>query len=198
MANVGKSLIGERIQIIGNSCSGKSSLALEIARELCIPFVELDALHWLPNWVGLSNENPDLFRSRIRDATDGDRWVVAGSYTSFSQETFWPRLQTLIWLDLPRWRLLLRLCKRSWRRWRSRELLWGSNYERFWPQFKVWNQNDSLAWWIWTQDARRRRRLLSIAEDPQWAHIRVIRLTSVKEVELFRRDLLRSRAPRSV
>lgn len=190
MVHVSKPLIGERIQITGNSCSGKSSLAAQIAEELGLPFVELDALHWRPNWVGLSEEDPELFISKIRDATDGDSWVVAGSYMSFCQETFWPRLDTLVWLDLPRWRLLIRLYMRSWQRWRSKQLLWGSNYERFWSQFKIWNKEDSLVWWIWTQDARKRRRLLSITDDPQWAHIRVIRLTSTKEIELFRRDLL--------
>lgn len=191
MAHQGTSFIGERIQVTGHSCAGKSSLAAQLAEELCIRYVELDALHWLPNWVGLSVENPELFRRRIHAATNGDTWVVAGSYTVFCQEIFWPRLQTLIWLDLPKWQLLLRLCKRSWQRSRSKQLLWGSNYERFWHQFKIWNKEDSLIWWIWTQHERKRREMLVISEDPQWAHIRIIRLTSAKEVATFRRDLAR-------
>lgn len=184
--------IGRRIQVIGNSCSGKSTLAEELASLDDAPFVELDALNWLPNWVGLNDENPDQFRLNIREATSGDAWVVAGSYMSFSQETFWARLQTLIWLDLPRWQLLLRVMRRSWRRARSNELLWGSNYERFWPQLKFWNR-DSLVWWIWTQHARKRHKMLAISQDPQWAHIRVIRLTSTREISAFRHDLAESK-----
>jgi len=181
--------IGQRIQVTGNSCSGKSSLAEKLAQQLCVPFVELDALHWEPNWVALSDVNPELFRARISEATGGDAWVVAGSYTAFSQEVFWPRLDTLIWLDLPRWLLLVRLCKRSWRRSRSKELLWGSNREQFWSQFKIWNRQDSLVWWIWTQHARKRRQMLALGEDPRWAHIRVIRLETAHEVAAFLRNL---------
>jgi len=180
MVHPGTPGIGQRIQVTGNRCAGKSSLAEKLAQQLCVPFVELDALHWEPNWVGLSDVNPQLFRARI--------WVVAGSYTGFSQAVFWPRLETLIWLDLPRWLLLVRLCKRSWRRSRSKELLWGSNREQFWSQFKLWHREDSLVWWIWTQHARKRRQMLAIGQDPRWAHIRVIRLGSVREVSSFLRS----------
>jgi len=71
--------IGHRIHVIGSSCSGKSSLAERLARHLAVSLVELDALNWEPNWVGLHTTDPDAFECRLRAATAGDAWVVAGS-----------------------------------------------------------------------------------------------------------------------
>ena len=89
--------IGRRIHVVGNSCSGKSTLGKQLATALQVPFVELDALNWRPGWVGLNETNPEKFESLIAKATDGDGWVVAGSYMSFSQRVFWPRLETVVW-----------------------------------------------------------------------------------------------------
>src|SRR5688572_585686 len=136
--------IGQRIHVIGNSGSGKSTLGAHLAGLLDIPFVELDALNWEPGWVGLNDANPAELQRRIEDATRGPQWVVAGSYFRFSQTAFWDRLQTVIWLDLPMPQLLLRTLSRSWRRWRSKELLWGTNYESFWRQLMVWKKEESL------------------------------------------------------
>ena len=175
--------LGNRVQITGISCNGKSTLAARLAAVNGYPVIELDALNWLPNWVGLNEADPDRFRARIRDAVAGERWVVAGSYKSYSKELIWPRLDTLIWLDLPRWRLLLRVLHRSWRRWRSKELLWGTNREEFWPQLAVWRREDSLVWWIWNTHAPNRQAMLDVLADPAWKHLRILRLTSAQEVE---------------
>jgi adenylate kinase family enzyme len=177
--------IGRRIHVIGNSCSGKSTLGAQLAIALSIPFVELDALNWEPGWVGLNETNPEELERRIKKATYGDEWVVAGSYTRFSQRVFWPRLETVVWLDLPIHILIWRMLIRSWVRWRSKELLWGTNYEAFWSQLKVWNKEDSLLWWIITQHRRKRRNMLTFTAESRWQHIRFVRLRSSSEIEAF-------------
>ncbi len=182
-----RSPIGRRIHIMGNTSAGKSTLGARLARALDVPFVELDALNWEPGWVALTATNPDEFERRLRAATGGAGWVVAGSYTSFSQRIFWPHLQTVLWLDLPLPQLLWRVLTRSWRRWRTKELLWGTNYERFWPQLMVWRKADSLVWWAITQQRRKRRSMLGYMADPRWAQIRFVRLTSSEEIESFTR-----------
>ncbi len=183
--------LGRRIHVIGNSCAGKSTMGERLAQILDVPFVELDAINWQPNWVGLNASDPDEFERRIRAATSGDGWVAAGSYTSFSQRSFWDRLETVVWLDLPVRQLVLRVIKRSWRRWRTKELLWGTNYERFWPQLMVWRKEESLVWWIVTQHKRKRQAMLGYMSDPRWSHIRFVRLTSTEEVEAYLRDVKR-------
>ena len=176
--------IGRRIQVMGNSGSGKSTLAARLAEALDAPFVELDALNWLPGWVGLNQTDPDRFERRIRKATRGERWVVAGSYEKFSRRTLWPRLDSVVWLDLPLPLLVRRFLRRSWRRSRSGELVWGTNRERFRRHLLVW-RDDSLLGWIITQHARKRRNMLARVSDPRWAHIRFVRLSSPREVEAF-------------
>ena len=177
--------IGRRIHVVGNSCAGKSTLAAQLSAALDVPLVELDALNWEPGWVGLNETNPEELERRISEATRGDGWVVAGFYMQFSQRIFWPRLATIVWLDLPMVPLIWRMLIRSWRRWRSQESLWGTNYERFWPQLMFWRKEDSLLWWIVTQHRRKRRDMLAYSTESRWNHIRFVRLRSSAEVETF-------------
>lgn len=183
------SAIGRRVHVIGNSMSGKSTLAERLAKALQADFVELDALNWLPGWVGLNETDPDELQRRILHATRCDAWIVAGSYSAHCQRAFWSRLQTVIWLDLPLRVLLARFFRRSWRRWRRRELLWGTNVERFWPHFALWRGSDSLLYWILFHHHRKRRDMLGWMQEPRWSHIRFVRLTSAAEIETFARNI---------
>ena len=180
-----EALIGRRIHVIGNSCSGKSTLGARLARALHVPLVELDALNWRPGWVGLNESDPREFERLIAQATRGHAWVVAGSYSAFSKRVFWDRLDTVIWLDLPRTLLIRRMLARSWRRWRTKELLWGTNRESFWAQLMVWRKQDSLVWWILTQHGRKRREMIAARSDPAWSHIRFVRLSSSAQIRRY-------------
>jgi len=173
--------LGRRIQVIGNSASGKSTLGQGLATALDVPFVELDALNWLPGWIGLNATDPERFERRIRDATAGPAWVVAGSYASFCERVFWPRLDTLIWLDPPLPLTVYRVLRRSWRRSRSQELLWGTNRERFWPQLALWRGEESLLWWVLNRHFPKRRAMLATVTDPRRAQLRVLRLSTAAE-----------------
>ena len=171
--------IGRRIQVVGPSCSGKSTLAEALATKLGLTFIELDALFWRPGWV----EPPaDEFGAALREATFGDGWVVAGSYSRHTIPAFWPRLETVIWLDFPLHVTLPRIVRRSWHRSHRRELLWGTNYERFTPQLKVWSL-DSLIGYTVRRCRASRKKFLELRNDPSFAHVRWVRLTSPGQVE---------------
>ena len=178
-------VLGARVHVIGMSSSGKTTLARRLANATGAELVDLDALNWLPNWVALNDTNKDELERRFRAATKGKRWVTAGSYRATAQRAFWPRLETIVWLDMPAVLCIWRMLRRSWRRWRSGELLWGTNRERFWPQLMVWRQADSLLWWIVTQHHRRRRECFHAMADPRWSHIRFVRLVSRTDVDAF-------------
>lgn len=124
--------IGRRIAVIGNTSSGKTTLGERLAGILAVPFVELDAINWQPNWVSLVEVNLAEFDRRVAEATSGAGWVTAGSYHTHSQRLFWPRLETIIWLDPPLPRLIWRVLTRSWRRWRSGRRS-GISICRRWP-----------------------------------------------------------------
>ena len=173
-----------RIQIVGSSNAGKSTLAARLSSETGYPHIELDALNFEPNWRGRNKHDPDEFRRLIREATNSDSWIVEGNYTLYSHELTWPHADTIIWLDLPLSLQSVRLLRRSWRRWRNKELLWGTNRESFWRQLLFWRA-DSLLNWLWTHHASRREALLKAKADPRWQHLRFIHLTSVKEASLF-------------
>ena len=180
-----ESPIGQRIHILGMSCSGKSTLGAELSEKWGFPLIEMDALNWLPNWVGLNTTDPDKLEQLIAEGTSGDQWIVAGSYERFCQKVCWSRLETVVWLDLPRSLLIRRMFYRSWKRSRSKELLWGTNYESFLSQLKLWKRSESLLWWIWTQHKPKKDHLIAAMADQKWSHIRFIRLTSVEEIENF-------------
>jgi adenylate kinase family enzyme len=170
--------IGRRIIVIGNTSAGKSTLAAEIARRLDVPFVELDALFWEPNWVESEN---DVFRARVAEAIAGEAWVIAGNYTSRTQDLTWPRADTVIYLDYPLHLVLRRVLTRSWRRWRSHELLWGTNTENFWKHLTSWN--DSLLAWAVKSHGKHRERWPEFLADPRFAGVRFLRFCSQRETD---------------
>ncbi len=67
-----------RIVVVGTTSSGKSTLANRLAKKIGGDFIELDALHWEPNWVEAPNE---VFRERVITATSLQSWVLAGNYS---------------------------------------------------------------------------------------------------------------------
>ncbi len=180
--------IGRRVVVVGNTSSGKSTLGERLASLLDVPFVELDALYWKPDWQPSTDEE---FLARTAAATTGDGWVVAGNYSKTMPVT-WPRADTVIWLDLPLPVVLWRILVRSWRRSRSGELLWGTNTERFTKHLKLWDTEQSLLAYALTAHRRKQRRYVGAMADPQWAHLRFVRLRSAGEVEQFVRDLERA------
>jgi adenylate kinase family enzyme len=136
--------------IIGSSGTGKSTLAAALAGRLGVPHVELDALHWEPNWT----EAPtDRFRARVASATTSDAWVVDGNYFKAADIT-WAAADTLVWLDYPLWLVLWRLSGRTLRRCVRKETLWAGNQERLGMQLLT---KDSIFWWVLSTWRRRRR-----------------------------------------
>ena len=168
----------ERMIVIGNTGSGKSTLAEELARRLGLPFIELDALFWLPDWT---EPEPEVFREKVRAAIKGGRWVLAGNYNGRTQDITWPEAQVVVRLDLGLPLSLWRVTRRSWRRWRSGELLWGTNTETFTKHLKLWS-DDSLLKWAVKSNATHRIRAREERVDARWAHIDFVRLRSPGEV----------------
>ena len=173
----------QRVLIFGDSNSGKSTLGTELAARLGVRFVELDALYWLPKWQGRPEEE---FRALLaKELPCGEGWIAAGNYLTY-RDAFWQCADTGIWLDFPLRVTLPRLVRRSWRRYRSDELLWGTNRERFWPMLKLWDTKESLlAYSVATRKRRHQALEATMDGDPRWAHIDFVRLRSSDEVRAW-------------
>ncbi len=171
--------IGKRIVIIGISGSGKSTLGKRLASRLGVEFIELDALHWEPNWVEAETE---VFRERVRRAIEPDSWVMDGNYRK-QIDLSWPLTDTVVWLDTPFRTAFWRCLVRSWKRYRSRELLWGTNQENFWEHLMLWNPQRSLLGYMLRNYRSRRRLYLTAMQSPRWSHITFVHLRSAREME---------------
>ena len=169
-----------RINVVGTSASGKSTMATALAERLRVPCIELDALHWGPNWT----EAPvELFRERVAAAIAGDGWVVDGNYAR-ARDLVWARADTVVWLDYPLRTVLGRFVRRTARRIARREELWSGNREQLRTQLL---SRDSLLLWILTTYRARRREYPSLlAAHPQ---VTAVRLRSPCEARRWLADV---------
>jgi adenylate kinase family enzyme len=163
-----------RIVIIGNSGSGKTTLADGIASRLSIPHIELDALHWEPNWTEAATE---VFRARVAAALAGEAWVVDGNYKK-ARDLIWPRADTVVWLDYSLPLIMRRVTVRTFGRWARREMLWGTNRESLRNTLLT---RESIIWWAFTNYRPHRRRTHDDMRDPAYAHLRRVHLRNPRE-----------------
>jgi adenylate kinase family enzyme len=167
-----------RIVVVGTTSSGKSTLAKRLADKLCADFIELDALHWEPNW---QEAELNVFRERVDAATNSEAWVVAGNY-HIARDLIWPKAEAVIWLDysLPVvfWRLLTRTIRRAL----YQEELWNGNREKFWWHLKLWSE-ESLFHWLFKTYWRRKREYRLLLAEPQHTHLRTFHFKSPKRTK---------------
>ena len=167
------STCGQRISVVGISGSGKTTLARQISQRLAIPHVELDALHWEPNWTEAST---DVFRKRVEQSLNSNSWVVDGNYTKV-RDIIWSRADTVVWLDYPLPVIMGRLLQRTWRRVVMREELWSGNRETWRETFS----RDSILLWA-LQTYRKNRTIYStLFTQAEYAHLKVVHLRSPKD-----------------
>ena len=102
----------QRIVILGNAGSGKSSLARVLAQQLSLPVVHLDCLYWGAGWVKPGRK---AFRQRVANATDGLAWICEGNYHHQTFDLRLPKADLVIWMDTPRLTCARRVALRALR-----------------------------------------------------------------------------------
>ncbi len=103
-----------RIFIIGGTGSGKTTLGRRLARQLNIPFYEMDLVGW-ENGAGA--ERPMEVRLRdVHEIAMQQDWVVEGWFRPWTDE-LQQEANQIVWLDLPwsivRWRIITRHMRAS-------------------------------------------------------------------------------------
>ncbi len=176
-----------RVVVSGTSGSGKSTLSRRISRQFGLPLVELDAINWQPNWHDISRHDPALFIARVKQAVEGERWVVDGNY-SIVRDPLWNRATHVIWLDYDLRVVMARVVLRTLFRVVLRTKLWAGNRERLHTVF----QPDHPIRWAWSTHAGRRRDMLTRIQQPVWAGLMILRLRRPREVAAALESLRRS------
>ena len=161
----------QRISVVGTTGSGKTTLSERLARCLGVPHVELDALHWGPNWTEL---DPETFRAKVARIVQRDAWVIDGNYSAV-RELVWERAQAVVWLDYGLPTILGRLVWRTFRRVITGEKLWAGNREHLWTQIAT---RDSILLWALRTYRRRRREYPRLIAEPANAHLQIAHLRS--------------------
>lgn len=168
----------KRLQIMGPAGSGKSTLAQGAAARLGLPYHELDAVFWGPNWTPLPRE---AFRAAVGEIVAHDAWAIGANYSAV-RDVIWSRAEAVVWLDLPLSLILWRLLRRTLKRIITRELLWGNNRETWRDAFF---SRESLFPFAMRQHARFRRELPAAFEQLAAQGVRTWRLRSAREAEAW-------------
>ena len=166
--------IGNRINIIGCSGSGKSTLARALADVMGAEYIELDSFQHRENWRQASTEE---FLGYVAEATRADKWVIDGNYAKM-RHLAWPLVDTIIWLDCPFWTCMNGVCRRTFLRWRKREVLWNGNREHLWSHFFT---KKSLFLWVITSYRRRKILYDKLFASPELADKQLLRFRSKGE-----------------
>lgn len=159
----------QRVNVVGTSCSGKTTLARAIGRRLGLPHTELDALFWGPAWTPVPDE---LFRRRVSEAAAGQSWVIDGGYSTI-RPIVWARADTIVWLDYSMPLVLWRWARRTVIRIRTRQEFWPGSGNR--ESLRNAFRSDGLLWWILRTHRRRRRtmaRAMVARRDLEWVRLR--------------------------
>lgn len=168
----------QRILIIGNAGSGKSTFAKVLADKTNIPLVHLDRLYWRGNWEHVSREEFDRLLQR---ELEQPQWIIDGNFN----RTLPYRLQYcdhVFFFDLPAIACLWGTAKRVFENYgKTRSDMGGNCPEHF--------DRNKLELWHHVLTFNRQHRKAYYELLGQAAQAEVIVFRSRKQVNDFLRSL---------
>ncbi len=118
----------ERILIIGNAGSGKTTFAKKLAEKTGLPLVHLDTLYWNGNWEHITR---DAFDDVLQKELEKPAWIMDGNFN----RTLPHRLQycdTIFYFDVPTITCLWGITKRILTNYgKARDDMGGNCIEHF-------------------------------------------------------------------
>lgn len=173
----------KKINIIGTSGSGKSTIGKHLAATLDYPYIEIDAVFWGKNWQEPSDE---VFFPKLKQALQGECWVLDGNYTR-TIPIKWEAIDTVIWIDYSLARTLFQAIRRALHRLISQQELWPGTGNR--ESVSLLFSSQSIVLWTLTNFRKNRIRYAKMMEATEYRHIRFIRLRSPKACRAFFTEL---------
>ncbi len=177
---------GNKVVVFGPSGSGKSTLGRKLGEAWGLPHFELDAIfHNKPDW---DDASPEEFREAVSAhlAANPGGWVFDGNYGSVA-DLLMAEADLAIWLRLPFRVVYPRLVRRTFKRAATRELLWGTNYER-WKD--VLGRESMLVWGITNWKPHHEKTRAKLRNAP--LSVRIVVLRSARDVARFLEDATKS------
>jgi adenylate kinase family enzyme len=169
---------GRFFMVCGPTGSGKTTMAKRISQLTRLTHIELDALHWLPNW----QEKPlEQFRADLGKQLEAhpEGWVCDGNY-HVVRDLILPRATTVVWLRPRYWTALRQLAQRTFARTRDKQLLWGTNRETL--KTAIFSRDSIILYQLLTW--RKYNRLGRNFAEYQH-HAQIIQLKNQKDIEVF-------------
>jgi adenylate kinase family enzyme len=166
--------------VVGSSGAGKSTVGSALAERLGIEYIELDGVFHQAGWRDLPVEE---FQRRIEVVTGASAWVVDGNYGAV-REIVWRRAQLVVWLDLPRWLVVLRVVRRSVVRCLTRRELWNGNREE-WRNLISHDPQRSVIVATWKFHSAVRLRYEAAMNDPAYSGLTFVRLRTSRQIDSF-------------
>ena len=154
-------------------------MARALGAKLGMPVIEIDAIHWLPNWIERPrHESARIVETAIESMPDG--WICDGNYFRGAGNSATAQADTIIWVKMPRLVVMWRVVRRSIRRARDKRRICGENYESWSRMFGL----DAL--WLWHlkdpfMNRKHGRSLAALVKDDT----PVIQINSPRELNRF-------------
>jgi adenylate kinase family enzyme len=170
----------KRINVIGTSGSGKSHFSRRLAQKLDYPYIEMDAVFWLPKWEHLDTEN---FLLKLQSLMEQEVWVLDGNQSK-TNSLKWQYVDTIVWLDYNFFhtfkQMLIRSVKRSW----SKQEIWEGtgNTESFRRNFF---SSESVILWMLQNYWKTKRKYAKLFASELANNVRLVHIKSPKQAELF-------------
>ncbi len=141
-----------RINIVGTSGSGKTTVARQLAKILGHPLIEMDRLYWGADWQPVDD---DQFFENLERQTSGEQWIVDGNY-SRAELIKWRNVTAIIWLDYSYMRTVSQALRRAVSRSVSQQEIWLDTGNRESLRRTFFSKNSILLWTLQTHFPMRR------------------------------------------
>lgn len=168
-----------RINVIGTSGSGKTTFGRQLANLLNIPFIEMDAVFWGPNWKMPPDEE---FFPRLSELLERENWVLDGNYTR-TMEFKWNRVQAVVWLNFSYARTVYQAIKRASGRLFDQEEIWTGTGNR--ENLKMLFSKDSIVLYTICNYHRHVKRNIDYINSEEYSDIKFHQIRSPRDSKYF-------------
>ncbi len=111
-----KTIIPQKIAILGASGSGKTTFAQNLSKRLNIPLHHLDKISWKPGW---EKEQERIIKKRHAQICSKKKWIIDGNQINYIDKRF-AQADIIIVFDMNRLKNLYRIVLR-WLKFRKKQ-----------------------------------------------------------------------------